>query len=212
MNRSSTPRLAAVIMLALSLAACGKQQHVETQSAGAGAQASPGGHVVVPANTNFYGKLDTEISTKASHTGDKFTITHTDTFFHKNPALQGAVIEGHLDNVTPAGMGKKPNLTLVFDDVKMPDGTTAPVDVKLVSLHAFDAKSHKMRTLGMVVGGAVAGHVAAGKHHGGMLGAASGYALSQTMKTDIDVKPGTVLEVHFNADALGGSSQAGNGG
>lgn len=205
MNGSSTPRLAAALLLALTLAACGKQQHVETQSAGSAAQAPAGGHVVVAANTNFYGKLDNEISTKTSHSGDKFTLTHTDTFFHKNPALAGAVVEGHLDNVSAAGIGKKPNITIVFDDVKMPDGTSAPVDVKLVSLHAFDAKSHKMRTLGMVVGGAVAGHMAAhaaGKHHGGMMGAVGGYALSQTMKTDIDVKPGTVLELHFNSDAV----------
>lgn len=215
MNRFSTPRLAAAALLAVSLIACSKQQHVETQSSSAGAPAPAGGQVVVPAKTDFYGKLDSEISTKKSHSGDKFTLTHTDTFFHKNPALNGAVIEGHLDNVAAAGLAKKPSLTLVFDDVKMADGTTAPVDVKLVSLHSFDAKSHKLRTLGMVVGGAVAGHVAAktaGKSHGGLMGAAGAYVLSQEMKTDIDVKPGTVLEVHFNSDAVAGTPGSSGGG
>ena len=210
MRLSSTPRLATAALLALSLVACAKQQTVTTQSAGAGAPAPAGGKVVVAANTDFYGKLDTEISTKKNHSGDKFTITHTDTFFHKDPALAGAVLEGHLDNVQAAGLAKKPTLAIVFDDVKLADGTTAPVDVKLMNVGAFDAKSHKMRTMGMVVGGAVAGHMAAkaaGKSHGGLMGAAGAYALSQQLKTDIDVKPGTVIEVHFTSDATSGASQ-----
>ena len=202
MKRLTCAALAAIC--GLSLAACGKSSNVKTESAGATSTTAAAGPVLVEAGTVFYGKLQQELSSKKSKDGDTFQLDETDTLLHKDPALHGAVIDGHLEGVSPAGLGKKPAMTIVFDDIKMPDGTTAPINVKLVSLGAFDAKSHKMRTIGLMVGGAIAGHAAAkaaGKKHGGLMGAVGGYALSQEMKTDIDVKPGTTLEVKFLSDA-----------
>ena len=191
---------------AISLAGCSKSSNVTTQSNGTTATGTvPGtGATLVKAGTVFNGKLQQEISSKTSHDGDTFALVETDTLMHKDPALHGSVLEGHLSNVTPAGMGRKPAMTIVFDDVKMADGTKAPADVQIVSMNEFNAKSHKMRTIGLMVGGAMAGHMAAhvaGKKHGGLMGAAGGYVLSQEMKTDIDVKPGTVVRVKFLQDA-----------
>jgi hypothetical protein len=191
---------------ALSLSGCAKSSNVSTQSAGSSSTTtgSSSGTALVPAGTVFDGALQQEINSKTSKNGDTFTLVEHDTLFHKNAGLHGAIIDGHLDNVAAAGLGKKPAMTIVFDDIRMPDGTKAPVNVQLVSLNAFNAKSHKMRTLGLMFGGAVAGHTAAkiaGKKHGGLLGAAGGYVLSQEMKSDIDVKPGTVLAVKVLSDA-----------
>lgn len=176
----------------LALCACGRSSNVSTQSAATGAAPAAGGTVLVTAGTQFRGKLQPEISTKTSHDGDTFTITRSD----------GAVIDGHLQGVSAAGMGHKPALTVVFDDVRLPDGEKAPINVQLMNVGAFDARSHHWRTIGMVLGGGTAGHIAAGKHHGGLLGAAGGYMLSQQMKTDVDVKPGTVIAVKFVNDAV----------
>ncbi len=208
MKRLTCAALAA--LCGLSLAACGKSSNVATQSAASETTAA-NGPVLVKAGTVFYGKLQQELSSKKSTDGTTFQLTETDTLLHKDAALHGAVIDGHLEGVSAAGLAKKPAMTIVFDDIKMPDGTTAPIDVQLVSLGAFDAKSHKLRTVGMMVGGAIAGHAAAkaaGKKHGGLMGAVGGYALSQEMKTDIDVKPGTTLEVKFLKDAAAQSSPA----
>ncbi len=192
--------------VALSISACGKSSNVSTQSAGSSSTSAGTGNgaTLVKAGTVFDGKLQQEISSKTSHNGDTFQLTEQDSLFHKNPALHGAIIDGHLDNVTAAAIGHKPAMTIVFDDIRMPDGTKAPVSVQLLSMNEFNAKSHHMRTIGLVVGGAVAGHMAAhaaGKKHGGLLGAAGGYALSQEMKSDIDVKPGTIVQVKFLNDA-----------
>jgi hypothetical protein len=181
-----------------ALCACGRSSNVSTQSAASGAPAAPGATVLVPAGTQFRGKLQQEISTKKSHDGDTFTIVRSD----------GTTIDGHLANVSAAGFNKKPALTVVFDDVKLPSGQTAPINVQLVNVGAFNAQSHHWRTIGMVLGGGTAGHIAAGKHHGGMLGAAGGYMLSQEMKTDVDVKPGTVIAVKFVSDAVAQTSPA----
>jgi len=191
----------ALILVALSastLTACGRSSNVSVGTSSA-APAASGGTVVITAGTTFRGKLQQEISTKKNHDGDRFSIAGKD-----------QTVEGHLENVSAAGLGKKPSMVIVFDDVKMPDGTTAtPVDVKIVNVGAFDAKSHHFRTFGMVVGGAIAGHVAASAaktKHGGLAGAASGYVLSQEMKTDVDVRPGTVVVLKFNKDAVSGAT------
>jgi hypothetical protein len=41
-------------------------------------------------------------------------------------------------------------------------------------------------------------HVTGDRKNGGVLGAASGYALSQTLKTDVQVPAGTVVELRLN--------------
>ncbi len=200
--RRSAIAFTLIALCATSLTACGKSSNVTTGNSTA-APAANGGSVVAQAGSTFRGKLQQEISTKKNHDGDRFTISGKD-----------GTVDGHLENVQAASFGKKPSMVIVFDEFKSPDGTTAtPIDVKIVNMGAFGAKSHRLRTFGMVVGGAIAGHMAAnaahGKH-GGVAGAASGYMLSQQMKTDVDVRPGTTVVLKFNRNAYANSS-ANNG-
>src|SRR5215467_4860469 len=132
--KSTTLRFSTILMFAAAataatLAACGQKAPVTTQNSGTGAT-NTGGTVAVAAGTDFYGKLQTPIGTKTSHDGDTFALAQTDTFLHKNPALHGAVVEGHLTNISAAGPAHTPTMTLVFDDIKLPDGTKSPVDVQ----------------------------------------------------------------------------------
>lgn len=201
-----TARAAATAVLIAALAACAHHD-VSTRSAGAN-EAGAGGTTLVPAGTVFYGKLQQPIDTKTSRDGDTFVLLETDTFLHKNPALHGAAIDGHLEDVSAAGPMHNPKLTLVFDDLRMPDGTKTPIDVRLESFKAFSPQTHHLRTLGMMVGGAIAGHEVAkrtGTGHGGLMGAAGGYALSQGLKTNIVVPAGTVIQVRFAKAATSAS-------
>ena len=199
---SSRFAVALLAAASIALAGCGHSSNVSSTSAGNGSTETANttsGPVAVAAGTEFYGRLQQPISSKTSRDGDTFQLQYTATLLHKNPALQGAVIDGHLENVQAAGTLRKPGMTIVFDGITLADGTKDRVDAKLVSLHAFDAKTHHLRTIGMMIGGAMAGHVLR-QHTGkgsGMLGAAGGYVLSQTMKTDISVPAGTVLEVRL---------------
>src|SRR5579863_1676626 len=199
MTHNYNSRLIAIAAAATLLSACGKSSNVSTQSSGAG-NAPAGGTVLVAAGTDFYGRLQQPIGSKTSHDGDTFTLAQTDTMLHHDAALHGSVIDGHLDNITAAGLGKKPSMTIIFDDIKMADGTKAPINVQLVSANAFDAKTHRLRTIGLMIGGAMAAH-AVTHGHGGLMGAAAGYVMSQEMKTDISVPAGTVLELKFKTPA-----------
>jgi len=203
-NRTSIIVIAVAAAIATTLAACAKNAPVTTQNSGAGT-ANSGGTVVVAAGTDYYGKLQAPIGSKTSHDGDTFALAQTDTFLHKDPALHGAVVEGHLANVSAAGPAHNPSMTLVFDDIKLPDGTKSPVDVQLVSVNAFEPKTHHLRTIGMMIAGAMAGHAVASKTaHSGLVGAAAGYVLSQELKTDIAVPAGSVIELKFKSPVTTG--------
>ncbi|MDQ2865922.1 MAG: hypothetical protein M3R51_06815 [Candidatus Eremiobacteraeota bacterium] len=198
---------ALLVLLSLGTVACAKHSDVTVQNAGTSTtEQTAGGATLIASGTRFYGKLDRPISTKTSQDGSTFTLTQTDTLMHKNASLHGDVITGHIEDVRAAGPMHKPGMTIVFDNIQMPDGTKAPVNVRIVSMNAFEPKSHHLRTLGLMVGGAVAGHMAASKvgtKHGGVMGAAGGYALSQTLKTDISVPAGSVIAVQFQSPVTG---------
>jgi hypothetical protein len=202
--------VAAACAALAALVACGHKA-VSTQSSGTAGAPMPGGATVAPAGSTFYGKLDVPIGTRTSHDGDAFTLTQTDKLFHADPALHGAVIDGHVDGVHAAGLMVKPAMTIVFDDIRLADGTKEPIDVVLVSTHQFDPATHHLRTIGLMIGGGIAGHVAAahaGKKHGGLMGAVGGYAASQALKTDVSVPAGSIVELRFKSPVTSAASTA----
>jgi hypothetical protein len=164
---------------------------------------------IAPRGTEFEARLNTELSTKRLHDGDTFTLTEHEGFFHHAPpALRGATIDGHVENVAAARMGHGASMNVFFDDVKLADGTSAPLDAKVTSTKALEPKTHHVRDLGLIVGGAVVGHKVAasrGMKHGGLAGAAGGFALATSLKSDIDVKRGTILHLRLNNDLVPGS-------
>lgn len=206
MNIRALTTLAAVLLAACPLASCAHKSAVNTVSSGAN-QRTTGGVSLVPAGVVYYGKLAQMIDTKTSSDKDTFTL---DEVRSSDKSLTGATIDGHLENVSAAGPMRRPSLTLVFDDIRMADGTKAPVNVQLISTGQFDPKTHHLRTIGMMIGGAIAGHEAArraGIGHGALLGAAGGYVLSQQLKTNISVPAGSVVELKFVSPVRGGSAE-----
>jgi len=192
---------AAGLVLGAAVAAC-SHANVTMRSAGA-AQTPAGGTTVVSSGTVFFGKLERPIGSKASKDGDTFVLDETRA---SDPSLKGAAIDGHLEGLQTAGPMRNPKMTIVFDDVRLPDGSKAPANVQLVNLKAFSPQTHHLRTIGMMITGAMAGHAVAARKHGALMGAVGGYALSQQLKTDIVVPAGTVLEVKFLSPVNNGAA------
>jgi hypothetical protein len=146
------------------------------------------------------GKLMTPISTKTSQNGDAFKLAVTDLFFVHHPELKGAVIDGHLESVSPAGPTRKASLNVIFDDITFPDGKSEPIAVAVKNMSAFEPHTHHIRDVGIIVGSAVVGHIASKKtgHGGGTLaGGAAGFALVSALKSDIVIKPGTIVKLRL---------------
>ena len=148
-------------------------------------------------------RVMTPISTKTSKSGDAFSLNVTDTLFNHHPELKGAKIDGHLENVAPAGPLHKASLNVIFDDITFADGRSEPISVAVKNMGALEPKTHHIRDMGIIVGSAVVGHIASKKtgHGGGTLaGGAAGFALVSAMKSDIVIKPGTLVKLRLQQD------------
>jgi hypothetical protein len=172
--------------------------------------------VAVPAQTTVLahkgaqldGTLNDTLDSGKDQSGKTFTLTEHEGIFVKNPALKGATIDGHIENVSAADGLKmhKASMSIVIDDIKMPDGSViTPVAIGVKSLKELEPKTHHLRDSAVIVGSAVAGHVVSDKtgHKGGTLaGAATGFALVNTMKSNIVLKRGTLIRLRVNQDIV----------
>jgi len=152
---------------------------------------------LAPSGATVMGKLQSTLDSGKLHDGDTFQLLTQDTFFHKT-ALKGDIIDGHVENVVSAGPTHKAMMNVIFDDVRTPDGAIHPIDAHVTSMGTFKPHSHLMRDTALVIGGAVAGHVVSKKtgHGGGTFaGAAAGFALASSLKSNIVVKKGTIIEL-----------------
>jgi hypothetical protein len=148
-------------------------------------------------------RMETGISTKTAQNGDPFKMTVTDLLFVHHPELKGAVIDGHLESVTAASPLHKASLNVIFDDITFPDGKSEPIAVTVKNMSALEPHTHHIRDVGIIVGSAVVGHIASKKtgHGGGTLaGGAAGFALVSAMKSDIVIKPGTIVKLKLKGD------------
>jgi hypothetical protein len=198
------------VCLAMTVAGCSSNSSSQSSNAPAGQSAGQpmagggSGTVLAARGVEIDAIVQQGLSSATNHQGDTFALLEKDTFFHKNPTLNGATIDGHVENVSAAKPLHGATMTVVFDDVRLPDGTTAPVHATILSMGDFQPKGHALRNIGIVVGSAVAGHMLAkktGGHMGTLMGAAAGVALASSLKSDIVVKPGTVVRLRL-VDAL----------
>jgi hypothetical protein len=199
------------VCLALIVAGCSSNSSSQSSSAPAGqstTQATTGGAsgtTLATRGTEVDAVIRQELNSANNHQGDPFTLVEKDTFFHKNPTLHGAAIDGHVENVSAAKPLHSASMTVVFDDVRLPDGSTAPIHATILSMGDFQPKGHTLRNIGIVVGSAVAGHMLAkktGGHMGTLMGAAAGVALASSLKSDIVVMPGTVVRLRLLDDLV----------
>jgi hypothetical protein len=157
----------------------------------------------VPAGTKFEVDVPTEISTGKSLTQDRFVMPVINPLVGGNPTLKGAKVTAHLENVVKAARGKKAKMHLVFNEITLKDGTTQPLDVKLLNTKVeTKTKGQFLKNTGIILGGAVAGKFIGDKtqkKHGSLAGAAAATAfVLASPGGEVIIKKGTDLELKLN--------------
>jgi hypothetical protein len=203
---------AAVACVALCAAACSSNSSSQTSSSGPANQSTAQAGAAGGSGATFAKRgaevdavVQQGLDSGKNKQCDAFTLTERDTFFHKNPGLNGATIDGHVENVSAASPTHNATMTVVFDDVRLADGSSAPIRASIISMGDFQPKGHTLRNIGIVVGSTVAGHMLAkktGNHLATLAGAAAGIALASSLKSNIDVKPGTVVRLRLTDDLV----------
>jgi hypothetical protein len=207
MTRVSFSALGAFLILALAGCSSSGNSGAQNQPTAGSASNAP----LATSGTEVDGALQQGLSSNKSKVGDTFSLLERDTFFHKNPQLNHALIDGHVTSVTPASPLHNATMTVVFDDVRFGDGTSMPLHATIISLGDFEPKSHMLRNTGIVIGSAVVGHMVA-KHTGNRMatlaGAAAGVALASSLKSNIVIKPGAIIRLKLTEDLTAAPSPA----
>lgn len=171
----------------------------------------------VAAGTEIQAALQDELSTKFSRYGDKFTAIVSQPVNAVDGSLAipagsritGEVVESEQGRTLPAVRGRG-KLNLRFRNLILPDGTTVPLNVSLISVHNMKANeegqvqsgtSGKTVAKGLGIGaglGGLAGLVFGGPLKGLAIGAivGGGYVLSAKGKeVDLPANSGMILRL-----------------
>ncbi len=167
--------------------------------------ATAGALPVVPAGTTIDTDLQKELSSGKNRNDEKFTIKIKNGSVGKYAVLKDATIEGHLENVTKAAKGKKAQLNLFFDDIKLKNGDVLPIDATLINTKVeTKTKGQFLKNTGIILGGAIAGHFVGDKanfKHGKLAGtaAATAFVLSSP-GGEVVLKKGTDLQLKLKSN------------
>ncbi len=159
---------------------------------------------VAPAGLTIDTDLQQELSTGKNRSNDKFSIKIKNSSVSKYPGLKDATIEGHLEKVNKAAKGKKAELDLVFDDVKLKNGELIPIEADLVNTQVeTKTKGTFLKKAGIILGGTVAGHFIGDKakfKHGKLAGAAAATAfVLSSPGGEVVLNKGTDLQLKLKA-------------
>jgi hypothetical protein len=179
---------------------------IKPATSGAMTTTKPAGALAaVPAGVTIDTDLQQELSSGKSRDNEKFTIKIKNGSVSKYPALKDATIEGHLENVTKAAKGKKAQMNLTFDDVKLKNGELIPIDANLVNTQVeTKTKGQFLKNAGLILGGTIAGHFVGDKtkfKHGKLAGAAAATAfVLSSPGGEVVLKKGTDLQLKLKSN------------
>lgn len=160
---------------------------------------------VIPAGTSINTDLQQELTSGKNRPNDQFVLKVKNGSVSKYPALKDAVIEGHLQNVVKAAKGKKAQMNLFFDAIKLKNGDVLPIAASLVNTQVeTKTKGQFLKNAGIILGGTVAGNFLGKKtnfKHGKLAGAAAAtaYVLSSP-GGEVVLKKGTDLKLKLVAN------------
>jgi hypothetical protein len=160
---------------------------------------------IVPAGVTINTDLQQELSSGKNRNNEKFTIKIKNGSVSKYPALKDATIEGHLEKVTKAAKGKKAQMNLTFDDLKLKNGDLLPIDATLVNTQVeTKTKGQFLKNAGIILGGTIAGNFVGDKtkfKHGKLAGAAAATAfVLSSPGGEVVLKKGTDLQIKLKSN------------
>jgi hypothetical protein len=160
---------------------------------------------IVPAGVTINTDLQQELSSGKNRNNEKFTIKIKNGSVSKYPALKDAIIEGHLEKVTKAAKGKKAQMNLTFDDLKLKNGDLLPIDATLVNTQVeTKTKGQFLKNAGIILGGTIAGNFVGDKtkfKHGKLAGAAAATAfVLSSPGGEVVLKKGTDLQIKLKSN------------
>jgi len=150
----------------------------------------------VSPGTSLNGTITQDLSSKDAQVGQPVTFTNV-TSSNGSGAVGGATMYGHVTDVTRAGQGKRPQISVGFDKIVYSNGHTQGI-TGVVTSAKENTKSNVVREVGGTVLGNIVGNIAAkklGLPLGGLLGAAGGFLYAKNYKENVTIPQNSIVTV-----------------
>jgi hypothetical protein len=163
----------------------------------------------VPAGTRVEAKLQSEVNTGRSKTGEAVVAVVTSPLLESRAVVvpRGSRLNGRVETIQPATHTEEGRVRLVFRDIQFPDGR----HISTWITNSFEAPMPKRKlryVLFMTVGGAAAGVAAGrtGRGAGAIGGALVGYVLAgigdDSDRSELRLRSGKTLHLEFREDLI----------
>ena len=161
----------------------------------------------VPAGTHVDAKLQSEVNTGRSKTGEAVVAVVTSPLRESSTVVvpRGSKLNGRVETIQPATHTEEGRVRLVFRDIQFPDGHHVPAWIT----NSFEAPTPKRNlryVLLMGLGGTAAGVAAgpSGRGAGAIGGALVGYVLAglgdDSDRSNLTLRSGKTLHLEFRED------------
>jgi hypothetical protein len=171
--------------------------------------ADPAPEPTVPAGTRLQAKLQSEVNTGRSKTGETVTAVITSPLRTSRTVVvpQGSRLNGRVETIQPATNTEEGRVRLVFRDLQFPDGR----HVSTWITNSFEAPAPKrifryvlLMTAAGAGTGAIAGHNnrAAGVLGGTLLGFVLAGLGDDSNRSNLTLHPGKTLHLEFGEDLV----------
>jgi len=163
----------------------------------------------IAAGTDIHATLtSSDINTKNAQVGQQFTMQVTSPYPNGDPSFAGATLYGHIVNVRSAGQGRKAQLQLAFDSIRLTNGESAALSGKIVTIQHKSENTTARKALGAGAGAAVGSQTvgrviggAAGGVIGILGGAAAGFAYANNDKANFNIATGAAATIQTTDSA-----------
>jgi hypothetical protein len=194
--------LGLLLVSSQGVVSCSQTATVDKKGASSSTPALAAG--VAPAGTIINTDLQQALSSGKNKKNDKFTLKIKNGSVGKFPALRDATIEGHLQSATKATKGRKAQLDLVFDAIKLKNGDLIPLHADLVNTKIeTKTKGQFIKNASIIIGGTIAGSILGDKtkfKQGKLAGAAAATAfVLSSPGGEVELKKGTDIELKLKS-------------
>lgn len=156
----------------------------------------------IPSGTTITGKMMTELDTAKAEAGKGFSMQVTRPYPNGDPSYAGAIVRGHVSDVQHASQGKKANITLTFDSIVLPDGTSSRLTGHVLTVDKKQKSAVLQQAAGAGVG-MIVGNIlgkAVGTNLGGVVGAAGGFAYGNNRKTNYVIPQDAAVTIQTDVE------------
>jgi hypothetical protein len=144
-------------------------------------------------------QMNDTIDSGSAYAGERFTAHVAAPYPNDDTTFAGAVVNGRVIKVVPAGQGRNPELHFAWESITLQNGTSYPINAELTQGGPQQQNRNgghvALTTIGGMIAGNIIGKTIFHTNVGGAIGAAGGFLTGYNKKANITLNQGQTFQL-----------------